>query len=307
MSRAPLRRPADQRVLIRPPSMVKSAPVTLPARAPARNSDEVRHLSGVVKRPVAASAAALLGDGVGGAPPAFGTVCGHAVRRRATAPSSRDRAHRVDPDAVLRHFLGQRLGEVRHGRLGRAVVEDRRVGEEGVDRARRSRCTAPGGDHRWQYGAGHPHGRHEVEGQGAQPVVVGDAGSRRRGMRSTDVVDQDVDRAVGDRRRGEVGRGERARSGEADTTDPAPRRHEGSARESCVPRRRRGRLPRPGPAYRQSDAMAGTGHNRQLAFESELHGRFLRSGVSAGKEAAEPRSDPHVPKRAAETERRPEH
>src|SRR5580700_4805386 len=53
-----LPRVLDQSVFISPPSMVKSAPVTFPARSPARKTMRSATSSGVVNRPVAASAAA---------------------------------------------------------------------------------------------------------------------------------------------------------------------------------------------------------------------------------------------------------
>src|SRR3546814_302567 len=64
----------DHKVLIRPPSITKSAPVTFPARSLARNNTRSATSSGKVNRPVSAPAAALSTMSSAADPLAFASV-----------------------------------------------------------------------------------------------------------------------------------------------------------------------------------------------------------------------------------------
>ena len=228
--------------------------------------------SDVVKRPVAASAAAWCATASGSPPVARAIVWATPSVTEPQCRGHRPGAHRVHPDAVLRHFLGERLGEVRHGGLGRAVVEDGRVRKKGVHGARRDDGPRAGSDHRRQHGAGHPHGRHEVQVQRSGPVLVGDAQETpNRGCAAPTLLTRMSIRPCAERDRGEVGRTRRRREVHRDRLDRS-RAHEGLELGGALAGSGDdvGTLVRQCARGRQSDAPAGAGDDRHLAFESEL-------------------------------------
>ena len=225
-----------------PPSMTKSAPVTFPARSLASSSDQVGDLVGggepaglrLRRRPARPT--------VGGGHRRWrGRRSRRRRRRRATGPWSTGPGLTVltrmpcGPD-----LLRQGLGEVGQRGLGRAVVDDRRVGQEGVDRADRDDVPVPGREHGGQRGPGGAYRRQQVERQASQPVVVGDVEEPGQARRDgADVVDQDVEPAVSPARPRRARPGPSAVARSTWTPAHVPRRPARQLRcASCVRRRR---------------------------------------------------------------------
>ena len=198
---------------MRPPSIAKSAPVMFAARSLARNKMRSATSSGVVKRPVTIWLAAWPGH-------VLRVRAGRRADRRRDAAvaepqvgGDRAGADGVDADAVRPDLLRQRLGEARQRRLGRAVVHDRGIGQAGVHRAGVDDRAHAGREHDWQRGAGRPHRGHEVDRDGRQPVVVGNAQEAAgTGRSAADVVHQDVDPVAGERDQAQPGRWTSVRS-----------------------------------------------------------------------------------------------
>ena len=188
--------------------MVKSAPVMLAARLLARNSTRSATSAGWVNRPVTIWLAACLATssrvGAGrGADRVRDPVC-----PQPQVGGDGAGADGVDPDPVRPDFLGQRLAEAGQPGLGGAVVQHRRVGQPRVDRADRDDRSRSCREHGGQHGPAGPDGGHQVEVDGGEPVLVGDAQEPAGpGRGAADVVDQDVHAAArGGDERGRAGR-----------------------------------------------------------------------------------------------------
>ena len=203
------------RLVTSPPSMRMSMPVAFQARAPASRTTRSATSSGRVNRPVAESAAAPAAISSGVRPVRAAIVS-------ATPPPPSHRSVATGPGLIVltRTPSGPTsrdsdLLKLRQRRLRGAVVDDRRVGQRGVDRADRHDARRCARQQVRQRGARGPHGRHEVRRERPEPVLVGHRGEAvQPGPDAADVVDQHVEPAVrGDRGLDRAGRGRRPWTG----------------------------------------------------------------------------------------------
>ncbi|GGM04192.1 hypothetical protein GCM10007977_001830 [Dactylosporangium sucinum] len=180
----------------------------------------------------------VLGRGTAGA----GDGRGDPVGAEPQPGRDRPRADGVHPDAPRTHLLGQRLAEAGQRGLGGAVVDDERVGQDGVDGADRHDAGPAALQQVRERRAGRADRGEEVDGQRRGPVLVGHRQeAARAGLHRPDVVDQDVEAA---------GQGD----GGVDQPGRAVRRRQ--VRRHDVDRRARGELGQLGAG------RAGGGHHR---------------------------------------------
>jgi hypothetical protein len=238
----------------------------VPGALAGEQDDEVRDLLGRAGR--------LAGNVVGRGALRVRDAARHPMLAEPQPSRHRPRADGVDADPCRRHLLRQRLGEVREGGLGGAVVDDRGVGEEGVDRARRDDAPAPSVEHSRDDRARGPHRGHEREVERRRPFVVGDGGEAiHPGRHRTDVVDEDVDRAVREGGVDELGRPARRREIDLDRLDHACL-HKGAqlVREAARAGNDRCAFGRERVRHGEPDSLAGASHQRALAAELGIHG-----------------------------------
>ena len=273
-------RSANHNVGISPPSMTKSAPVTLPARPLASSNTRSATSSGEVNRLVAAPATALSATAAASAPLA-------AAKVSATPPAPSQSGVLTGPGLIVLtrmpcgpKLFGQGLGEVGECRLGRGVVDDGRVRQECVHRTDRDdRPAAPLQQVR-DGGPGGPHRSEQIDGQRAQPIVIGDRDEAAEvRLEPADVVHQNVQPAefghgLLDQLRRTVGAGQVDGNRVHIVAEPLQRgRGPGAGHhQHTLGRQRRG--------DGQADALGRAGDHSYLAGQVEFHDGASRKDLS---------------------------